>query len=93
MRGFLGLGLFYTNSCFSTSPVVGEHGIENLVALVTVELEKVQVSESHARNEMQGCSFIGRHKMPVTRRKLNERTAVHVKPVTLAKRSHVGLYA
>ena len=73
--------------------VVGEDGVEHLVAFLAVETEDVEVAERHSRQQIDHLRLFGAQIMPTRRRARVECSVHHVEPIALLVVAHVGLDA
>ena len=73
--------------------VVGEDGVEHLVALLAVETEDVEVAERHSRQQIDYFRLFWAQIMSTRQRARVERAVHHVEPIALLIVAHVGLNA
>lgn len=73
--------------------VVGEDGVEHLVALLAVETENVEIAERHSRQQIDYFRLFWAQIMPTSRRARVKCAVHHVEPIALLIVAHVGLNA
>ena len=73
--------------------VVGEDGVEHLVALLAVETKDVEVAERHSRQQIDHFRLFGAKIKPTRRRARVECAVHHVEPIVLLVVAHVGFNA
>lgn len=73
--------------------VIGEDGVEHLVAFLAVETENVEVAERHSRQQIDHLRLFGAQVMPTSRRARVKCAVHHVEPIALLVVAHIGINA